>query len=169
MWPIEINGNLDGPGGLKNYGLFQKTILEVYSYFAKKIMSQYPDGPELYIDNATDNSGYTPVTTPIFCKYVIIKLHIVSTDPASKIAFQFAHELTHYVYYTKYGLNKKKADDSEETVCTAASLIYLHDVMPENFASYNEYIKKQGNVGYRNGAVFAEQIEYDFMKLIERI
>lgn len=169
MWPIEINGNLDGSDGLKNYGLFKKTILEVYSYFAKKLMAWYPDGPELYIDNATCNSGYTPITTPIFRKYIIIKLCISPSDTAAKIAYQFAHELTHYVYYIKYGLNKKKADDNEETVCTAASLIYLYDIMPEDFIFYNEHVKTLRYIGYKNGAVLAEQLGYNFSKLIEKI
>lgn len=169
MWPIEINGNLDGPGGLKNYGLFQKTILEVYSYFSNYLMEIYPDGPALYVDNVACNSGYTPITTLVFRKYIIIKLHIDPADPAEKIAFQFAHELTHYVYYIKYGLIKEKADDNEETVCTAASLIYLHDVMPENFTLYNDYVKSLEHAGYRNGAALAEQTGYDFSKLIEKI
>ena len=169
MWRIEINGNLAGENGLKNYDLFQKTVLEVYSYFGRRLLDRIPDAPELYIDNATENSGYTPVTTPVFEKYIIIKLCVSPDDPSSRIAFQFAHELMHYVFYAKYGIKKEKAGDREESICTAASLIYLHDTDSSGFELQNNHVKTLENAGYRNGAFLAEQVGYDFNKLTELI
>lgn len=169
MWQFEINGNLSGPEGLKNFDLFQRTILEVYSYYHRYLSLRYPNGALLYIDNATRDSGYTPVTTPIFGKYINIKLAISPTDNSTKIAYQFSHELMHYVFYAKYGINKPKASDSEETICTAASLIYLHDTDLSGFELLNEHTKNLEYDGYRNGAYLAKDIDYNFTKLIDMI
>lgn len=169
MWPVEINGNLSGPTGLKNYRVFEKTILEVYSYFFSHLSHKFPNGVELYIDNATCDSGYTPIATPVFKKYIIIKLCVSPEDPPFRIAFQFSHELMHYVFYIKYGLEKKRADNNEEAICTAASLIYLYDTNRAGFDIHNNYVKNLGNEGYRNGAALAEEVNYSFNKLIERI
>ena len=169
MWRIEINGNLAGENGLKNYKLFQKTVLEVYSYFWGRLSDKFPKAPELYIDNATENSGYTPVTTPVLEKYIIIKLCVLPDDSASRIAFQFAHELMHYVFYAKYGVKKEKSEDREESLCTAASLIYLHDTDFKGFELQNNYVKALDYAGYREGSSLAEQVGYDFLKLIEKI
>ena len=157
---VEINGNLDGKDGLSNYNEFSNVInkvLEFYSsYFDANIMSAI----DLYIDNATENSGYTPITTPILWKYLIIKLGIDEFSRAEKIAFQFAHELMHYVYYSKYGLKKQKAGEKEESVCTAASLIILHDLYPESFNEYNNYVKSLSDEGYRKGVEVAKSVDY---------
>lgn len=169
MWQFEINGNLSGSGGLKNYELFQKTILEVNSYFLQRLSHKFPDGVDLYIDNATCDSGYTPITTPVLKRYIIIKLCVSPDDPSSKIAFQFSHEMMHYVFYTKYGLNREIAGDREESICTAASLIYLHDTDPSGFVLQNNHVKTLEYAGYRNGASLAEQVGYDFSKLVELV
>lgn len=66
---LEINGNLDNPSnGLSNYNVFFNTIINVYSYYLKYFGQDLLAGPELYVDNATRDSGYTPVCTPIFKK-----------------------------------------------------------------------------------------------------
>lgn len=169
MWRIEINGNLEGKYGLKNYKLFEKTVLEVYSYFWGRLSDKFPKAPELYIDNATENSGYTPVTTPVLEKYIIIKLCVLPDDSASRIAFQFAHELMHYVFYAKYGMKKEKAWDREESICTAASLIYLHDTDFRGFELQNNHVKTLDYAGYREGSLLAGRVGYDFNKLVELV
>ena len=100
----EINGNLYGECGLKNVQDFEEVIIKVKNLydriFGKDAMNEY----DLYIDNATENSGYVPIITIILSKYIIIKLGIYENDSKGKIALQFAHELTHYVFYSYFGL-----------------------------------------------------------------
>lgn len=169
LWKYEINGNLYGSTGLKNIDLFHKTIVKVAAYFFRYYNIKFPNGVEIYVDNATCNSGYTPITTPVLKKILIIKLCITQMDPSSKIAFQFAHEMMHCAFYAKYGLDRDGAKEKEETICTAASLIYLHDVDLEGFSLQNEYVKSLQNEKYRNGAVLAEETGYDFSKLVEMV
>ncbi len=164
---VEINGNLDVPeSGLRNYKEFSSVIVQTINYY-KKYISTLGTKIDLYIDNATQDSGWTPVTTPVFRKFVIIKLGIRENDPQVKIAFQFAHELMHYAFYEKYGINKTFADVREESICTAASLIYIKDSFPMEFQSYVEYVKNLENEGYRKGAEVAEKVNYDFRQLVK--
>lgn len=164
---LEINGNLDNPSnGLSNYNVFFNTIINVYSYYLKYFGQDLLAGPELYVDNATWDSGYTPVCTPIFKKYVIIKLAITSVDEPDKIIFQFSHELMHYVYFEKYGLEKVKADDKEESICTAASLCMISELYPLELNRYIEILRRESNNGYREGISVAEKVGYTFANLI---
>lgn len=73
----EINGNLnDKQTGIANYLIFQKVVCGTKSYFDKVFginrMNQIP----FYVDNATADSGYTPIATPVLGKIVIMKLGI---------------------------------------------------------------------------------------------
>ena len=168
---FEINGNLDDyTYGLKNYQDFQKVICTVKSLYDKifghEIMNRY----SLYIDNATENSGYAPITTTILQKYVIIKLGISSTDTQSKIAYQFSHELTHFVFRSYFGLNKPKANFMEETICSAASLIVIKKLFSnEEFIFWNDYVKNYAPNLYKEGAAYAELIKYDLEELKNKI
>ena len=64
-------------------------------------------------------------------------------------------------------MEKEKAGDREESICTAASLIYLHDTDISGFELQNNHVKTLEYAGYRNGASLAEQVGYDFNKLAE--
>lgn len=162
----EISGNLDNPqDGLTNYLQFQQTICQVKHLFDNIFGTDTLDKIDLLVDNATGGSGYAPITTPVLGKYVIIKLNITSSDSNSKIAFQFSHELTHFVFHSYWGLNRPRANDQEETICTAASLITLKLLYPEAFDSYVKYVRKLSNTAYREGAELAASIDYDFTKL----
>lgn len=166
---FEINGNLFGEYGLKN----QKDFLEIisivkYQYdivFGQEVMNKY----ELYIDNATKDSGYTPVITPILKKYLIIKLCISDNDSRSKIAYQFAHELTHFVFYSYLGLDKPHADSMEETICSAASLIIIKNLFPDEFVAWNNYVDNLKEEHYRKGAGYALSVEYSLRELKNKI
>ena len=68
---IEINGNLDGKDGLSNYEDFESVINEVLGFYRKHFDENVMSAIDLYIDNATENSGAVPVTTPILGKYLI--------------------------------------------------------------------------------------------------
>lgn len=167
MKKYEINGNLDNEKyGLKNYEAFEKTIADVWEYFETHLGSEALVGPELYIDNGTTDTGYTPITTPVWKKYVIIKLGIKPNSRESQIAFQFSHELMHYVYFVKYGLNKNRADYKEEAVCTAASLCVLFDLFPNDLDNYINSLCQEEYKGYRLGIEVANKINYDFSRLI---
>lgn len=166
----EINGNLNNNlEGLKNYKYFSEIIYRVKiiydEIFGLDIMNKY----DLYIDNATENSGWAPIITPILKKYFIIKLAIYPNDVQSKIVFQFAHELTHFVFYSYFGIDKPRANDEEEIMCTAASLILIKMLFSKDFEFWNEYTKSLEERKYRQGADYAEKIGYNLQELRDKI
>jgi len=162
----EISGNLDDPqNGLANYSQFQQTICQVKGLFDNLFGTETLDKIDFLVDNATDGSGYTPITTTVLGKYVIIKLNITANDAESKVAYQFSHELTHLVFRSYLGLNKPHANDQEEAICTAASLITLKILYPEAFGPYVEHVRELSNTAYREGAELATSIDFDFTKL----
>lgn len=166
---FEVNGNLFGEYGLKNQKDFLETISIVKCQydivFGQEVMNKY----DLYIDNATKDSGYTPIITPILKKYLIIKLGISDNDSRSKIAYQFAHELTHFVFYSYLGLDKPLANSMEETICSAASLIIIKKLFPEEFVGWNNYVNNLKEEHYRKGVEYALSIEYSLMELKNKI
>ena len=167
---FEINGNLaDKENGFANYDIFENTIVQVWAFFSQYFGVEIMNRIDLYIDNATCDSGYTPIITPVFKKFLIIKLAISDINDSGIIAFQFAHELMHYVFYSIFGIEKSKADNYEEAICTASSLIVLHKLFPNSFYMQNEYVKNLANKGYRDGARVAESLNYDFSKLVELV
>lgn len=169
MRTFEISGNLDNPEeGLSNYQVFEKVILNIKEYYEKYLGQDFMRSLDLLVDNATENTGYVPIATPILGKYVIIKLGISAGDPEHRIAFQFAHELMHYAYFVKYGINKERAGEVEEGVCTAASLCVLKAMYPEELKGYVEYLKQEREE-YRKGIEVAEKVEYEFGYLIQKI
>lgn len=162
----EISGNLDDPHeGINNYDTFRMTICATKDYFDKIFGVNLLDSIDFLVDNATANSGYTPITTPILKRFIIIKLGIYDGNRIDQTIFQFAHELTHLVFYAYYGLEKPFADQREESICTAASLIALRVLCPESFLSYVAYVKNLSDEKYRDGARIAEEINYDMKKL----
>ncbi|AOY53336.1 hypothetical protein [Clostridium perfringens] len=167
---FEINGNLYNKiSGIKNCQEFGEVIGKIKCLYDKifgpKIMNKY----DLYVDNATENSGYAPIITPVLQKYLIIKLSIYPNDRQSRIAFQFSHELTHFVFYSYFGINKKQADFMEEMICTAASLIIIKNLFPDELDDYNDYLKNVETSCYREGPAYAESIQYSFEELKNRI
>ena len=170
MKTFEVNGNLRSEKGLGgSYKTFSDTVGKVRNFFIKYLGDQLMNSLDLYVDNATKNSGNTPKIMPVLEKYLIIKLGITPKSGEARIAFQFAHELMHFVYYVKYGIDKKMADDQEETICTAASLIVVHNLYPKDFDRCNNYVKSLTRLDFRKGAEVAEEIEYQFEKLVKKI
>ena len=166
----EINGNLDDEqSGIKNYQDFQKVISAVKKYyddtFGADIMKKVP----FYVDNATGGSGYTPISTPVLKTLVIIKLGIQSTDGEAKIAYQFAHELTHVVFRAYFGINKPKATDDEEAICTAAALIVVKEMYPDHYADFEKSAMTASYIGYQRGVPLAQEISYDMQKIRSHI
>lgn len=172
---FEINGNLkDKDAGLAGYNIFEQCVLKVKNIydelFGKKILQRYP----LYIDNATADSGYTPVTTPVLKKFIIIKLGIKPEDTKStqsRIIYQFSHELMHFVFYCFLGIDKEKAGEQEEAICTASSLILLNHLHEsDEFSAYLKYTenlpeKPDTNRWYRNGAQLARDLKFKYEAL----
>lgn len=166
----EINGNLSEEGyGLVNYGTFQLGIICVIELFLKTFGVNQMKQIDLYIDNATDNSGYTPIITPVLKKYLIIKLGISKESDLATIVYQFAHELTHYIFYTYYGFNKPRATELEETVCTATSLIAIKNICPDDFDRYCQHVSILANESYRNGLNLALEINFDLGLIKKKI
>ena len=167
---FEINGNLcDGEYGISNINLFLKIIFEVKQFYLEKLVNIFSENIDLYIDNATKDSGWTPVITPVFKKFLIIKLGISEESTEGQIAYQFAHEYMHYIYYCKYGLEKPSADAKEETICSAASLIVLHELYPSYFKMMDTHVRNLENMAYRKGAELAEEVAYNLQELVSLI
>jgi len=170
MKTFEMSGNLAGELGLGgNFEKFRRTIRKVRNYYISHLGEQFMNSIDLFVDNATKNSGHTPIITPILGKYLTIKLGITPGADEAKIAFQFAHELMHFVFFVKYGINKKKADDQEEAICSAASLIVLYNLYPKDFDRCNNYVKSLQYKAWKKGAEIAEEIEYQFAELVKKV
>lgn len=166
----EINGNLsDKDNGIANYSDFEEVICKVKEIYDGIFGIERMNQLDLFIDNATENSGWTPITTTVLGKYIIIKLNVKPSTSKSTIVFQFAHELTHFVFKVYYGIDKPNAGDLEETICTAASLMMVKELYPEDFNEKNNYVKDLRYIGYRHGAEHAKQLEYNFYKLKQEI
>lgn len=164
MRHFEINGNLENEINL-DFELFCSTVSKIRNYYIIEFGQELMDSIDLYVDNATSGTGYAPVATPILGKYVIIKLNIGYKDTGSKIAFQFSHELMHYVFFAKKGIGKAKADEGEEAICTAASLIIIKEFFSIEFNLFNTHVKGLLNKGYQRGAEIAESVNYNFQNL----
>lgn len=166
----EISGNLeDEKDGLRNYQRFQYAVCAVKdlfdNIFGLEIMNKIP----FLVDNATAGSGYTPICTPVLGKIVIIKLNINNEDEEEKIVYQFAHELTHIVFKSYLGIDKPKANEEEESLCTAAALIALKKLYPNAFLKYERYTATLVNDSYREGVLIAKSFAYDLKQIRTRI
>lgn len=166
----EISGNLeDEKDGLRNYQRFHDAVCAVKelfdNIFGLEIMNKIP----FLVDNATAGSGYTPICTPVLGKIVIIKLNINNEDEEEKIVYQFAHELTHVVFTSYLGINKPKANEEEEALCTATALIALKKLYPNAFFKYERYTATLVNNAYREGVVIAKSFAYDLKQIRTRI
>lgn len=163
---FEINGNLsDSNHGISNYDLFERCVVSVKrlfdSYFGGKSMSKIP----IYIDNATKDSGYTPITTKVLNKILVIKLGIDADSDDAKIIYQFSHELTHAVFLDYYGFNKPSAVEREESICSAVSLITIKELCPNDFQRYLEHVNNLDNVAYRNGIIIAKSCSFNINEI----
>lgn len=162
----EINGNLDDDlSGITNYQIFQKAVLTTKLYFDSVFKTDLMNRIPFYVDNATADSGYTPISTPVLGKLVIIKLGIKANDSEAKVAYQFAHELTHVVFRAYYGMDKPRATEDEEAICTAASLIIIKKLYPDHFETFERSAMSHSYVGYQKGAPLAEKLSYDMTKI----
>lgn len=162
MRHFEINGNLDTD---VDDNLFCGVVCNIMDFFISVFGDDLMSSIDLFVDNATSGSGYTPITIPILKKYVMIKLHIEKNSTPYVIAFQFSHELMHYVFYASKGIDKKIADEREESICTAVSLIVLKEFYPDGFEIQNKHVKTLQNEGYRRGADLAADVNYDMQQI----
>lgn len=158
---FEINGNL---AEIPHYKSFMSTIIIVYrkfvGLFGKEVMSRF----QLFVDNATEMSGHTPIIMPILNEYLCIKLGIKCFNCTEQIVFQFAHELCHYVFYSLCGIDKRFAADSEESICTAMSLCIVKEYT-QDFAFWTKHVDNLSNMGYKNGLKVASEVGFDCYKL----
>ena len=167
---FEINGNLFTEGsGLSNIETFQKAVLNVRGYYLARLESEFKEDIGLYVDNAISGSGATPIITPVLNQILVIKLCTSSDSPEAQIAYQFAHEYMHYIFFCKYGLEKPLADNREETICSAASLIVLRDLYSTFFTAFDNYTRTLSDNAYREGAYLAENVNYDINILANMI
>lgn len=163
---IVINGYLEE---LKNYNVFYKYVCGTTSIFIETFGKDIMEKIDLYIDNATVGSGYTPVTVPLFKKIIIIKLGIPDFSDKERIVYQYAHELCHYVFYSLKGFDKEKDNYEEESICSAMSLVLINKLFPDSIVSWMSYVSNLEDNKYRDGAKIVETINFDIVKLKEMI
>lgn len=162
----EISGNLDDKvSGMKNYDVFEQTVCQIKTLYDAVFGLSLMNKVKFLVDNATDGSGYTPIVTKVLEEFFVIKLRIVPTSSQAEIAYQFSHELTHIVFHACCDKEKPQADEEEESICSAASLIILKTLYPQSFPSYMKHVLGLSNNGYRKGANLASEIHYDIYKL----
>lgn len=163
---FEVNGNLDEIENYKIFFSFIVNIMECFqTVFGQGVMSKM----DIYVDNATEMSGYTPITTKILGKYIHIKLGIDNFADAEKIVYQFSHELCHCVFYSLLGIGKKRADAQEENICTAMSLIVLKAFFPNSISGWEKHVSSLKNENYNKGVEVAKECDYNILKLKDRI
>lgn len=151
-----------------NYDSFKGVIIDVRTkfqqLFGKDVLARIP----LYIDNSTAGSGHTPMASVVLQKYVTIKLNIADFSRTEQIAYQFAHEMTHFTYRCLLGINKKPATVYEESICSAMSLCFLHG-KARNFEAWCEHVRKLQNEGYRKGYDVALACNFSVEKLRDKL
>ena len=162
----EINGNLaDEQYGMPNYQVFKKVICDTKNYFDEIFGVDCLKNVRFYVDNATANSGYTPINTLVLGRIVVIKLGIKPNDCEAQIVYQFAHELTHVVFRSYFGIEKQYATDLEESICTAAALIVIKNIYPDDINNYEQITLSESEAKYRNGVPLAKEVSYDMKKI----
>lgn len=166
MGIIEINGNLVDE---KNYEVFKKIINEVLNIFIKTFGKSTMKKYDLFIDNATRSSGYTPCITVLLEKHLTIKLGIEDFSNREQIAYQLSHELCHYVFYTLKGLDREKADVKEENICSAMSLVIINLLFPEKINKWIRHVNNLEDKNYNNGVVIAIECNFDINILKNKI
>lgn len=169
----EVNGNLIGEHGFTQdeYNIFLKSInivwKEYIDLFGSETLLRYP----LFIDNAIDGSGYTPITIPVLNQFIIIKLNIcgnrdfnVNEIYNSRTIYQFSHELGHFFFYCMAGIKKSLANSNEECLCTAISFCILNKHC-RDVISY--FLSNCKNTRYVAGAKLAEDINFNMFTIVD--
>lgn len=162
---FEINVNLDE---YLHFEIFEDTIINIrkkyQELFGKEVLDRIP----LYVDNCGSGSGYTPIISLVLNKFMIIKLRIGKFNDTEEITYQFAHEMCHFTYRCLIGIEKKDAEEYEESICTAMSLCFLNG-NSRNFRAWCNHVKKLKYEGYRKGYDVALECDFDPVKLRDKI
>lgn len=166
MKSFEVNGNLEDE---KNFNIFLDSIVKTKEVFNNTFGLDVMSKIDLYVDNAIEMSGYTPKTTVILKKYIIIKLGIKDFSRVEQTIYQFAHELCHYVFYSIKGLDKTKADSEEENICSAMSLILINILCPDKIDGWVTYVNNLSNENYNKGGKIAMDCNFDINILKDKI
>ena len=162
---FEINGNLYD---YKYIEVFEQTICAVRTRFQELFGEEILNRIPLYVDNSIKGGGYTPVTDVVLHNYICIKLGVVDFSDTEWITYQFAHEMCHFTYRCLIGIDKKHAEEYEESMCTAMSLCFLSGC-GRNFRRWCNHVRKLKNEGYRKGYDIALKCDFDPVKLRDKI
>lgn len=186
---FEINGSLIGS---KFYGEFRRGVIDVVTLFENEIESFGGDWMEIYVDNAypnytlgedcpfkkadidkyidiTANSGYVPIAIPLFKKIMLVKLGVGSDLSYQNTVYQFSHELTHCLFFKRFGFSGDRLSVKEDEICTASSLMAIKELCNSDYSMYVEYTKNQAPSRYHGGVDFADEIHYSWGLLREAI
>lgn len=161
---FEINANLYE---YRDIEYFEETILKVRAKFQELFGEEVLDRIPLYVDNSTKGGGYTPITDVVLHSYVSIKLGISDFRDEEWIAYQFAHEMCHFTYRCLIGIDKKNAEEYEESICSAMSLCILSGC--RDFRGWCKHVKKLKNESYRKGYDIALECDFNPTKLRDKI
>ena len=99
----------------------------------------------------------------------LIKLGIDKFSNKEQIVYQFAHELCHYVFYALKGLDKKIADNEEENICSAMSLILINILFSNQISLWISHVNRLKDEMYNKGGIIAKECNFDINKLKEKI
>ena len=86
-----------------------------------------------------------------------------------EIVFEISHEMCHYVFYSLKSLEKEKADDEEENICTAMSLIILNMLYPDNINNWINHVENMKEEKYNKGAKIARECNFNITILKDKI
>ena len=162
---FEINENLYE---YKYFECFEQTINDVRTRFQQLFGDDVLDRLPLYVDNSTSGGGYTPITDVVLHSYISIKLGIGDFKDKDWITYQFAHEMCHFVYRCLIGIDKKHAEEYEESICSAMSLCFLNGYS-RHFDRWCKHVRKLKYEGYRKGYDVALECNFDPIKLRDKI
>lgn len=165
MKKFEISGSLTE---IENFDIFRQTLRDVRNRFITLFGASILDRLPLCVDNCTAGGGYTPTTSVVLDAIVCIKLKIEDFSRREQITYQFAHEMTHFVYKCLIGIDKKPANEYEESICSAMSLCFLYGNC-KNFEAWCDHVKGLKNDGYRKGYGVAYDCSFDPAKLRDKI
>lgn len=165
MKKFEISSNLED---CENIDVFKRSVNETRDRFLQLFGAGVLDRLPLFVDNSTQSGGYTPMTFVAMDSFVFIKLCIADFTKREQTIYQCAHEMTHFVYRCLIGLNKKRANVYEESMCSAMSLCFLYGNCV-NFEKWCEHVKGLKNEGYRKGYDVAQKVAFDPFRLRDKL
>lgn len=162
---VQINQNLkDQKHGINNFETYVSIIEDVLRSFAllfgEEIMTKYP----LYIDNGYSHAGSLHTIKPIFNKFLHLKTGIADGKDKSEVLFQLTYNLTHYVFYSKFGLERPYLTEYRD-YCTGMAIVIVRMDDKDAGSFYEDALKNE----IPNGVDIAKRNNYSIFGIAKEI